>query len=263
MITNKGDNYRFGGIERLYGKEGLKKLQDSHVTVVGIGGVGSWVVESLARSGVGKLRIIDLDEICLTNTNRQIHTAQSTLGQSKVEVMAKRARDISPSIQIEVVEEFITDKNINQLMEVKTDIVIDAIDSVYPKAALLHYCLNQSIDAITTGASGGKWDPSKISYADLGNTHGDALLHRVRKILKKQYAHPKGEHYFNLLSVFSPERVHYINEEGELCHGAPQDHTRLDCHTGLGSASFVTGSFGFCCASLCIKKLLGYDFHVL
>lgn len=248
---------RFSGIEKLYGQNSLEILGQSHVVVVGLGGVGSWSVESIARSGVGKMTLIDGDQICMTNSNRQIHTLKETVGKSKAEILKQRSLMINPEIELETIEEFMRPDNIQGLLgSLKIDVLIDAIDSPRPKAALIDYCLQKSIPIVTCGAAGGKWDPSQIQTDDLGKTKGDALLHRIKKILKKEYGYPPGKYVFNARAVFSPEKIHFFDHDGKIHLGGAGAHRNLDCQTGLGSASFTTGSFGLFAAYEAITLIL-------
>ena len=183
------DNYeqRFGGIGRLYTPEGLSKLRQAHVCVIGIGGVGSWAVEALARTGIGKITMIDMDDICVTNINRQIHAMTGTVAQLKTESMKERVERINPECVIEIIDDFISPENIPEYLNRGYDYVIDAIDSVKTKAALIAYCKRNKIKLITTGGAGGQTDPSQIQIADLSKTIQDPLASKVRSLLRKEY----------------------------------------------------------------------------
>ena len=146
---------RFGGIARLYGREGLERLAAAHVAVVGIGGVGSWAAEALARSGVGEISLFDLDDVCITNTNRQVHALQGAVGRAKVEVMAERIHAINPACRVHAVADFVTRDNLAELITLQLDMVIDCIDSVAAKAALIAWCKRRKIAIVTTGGAGG------------------------------------------------------------------------------------------------------------
>ena len=179
------DNYeqRFGGIGRLYTPEGLAKLRQSHVCVIGIGGVGSWAVEALARTGIGKITMIDMDDICVTNINRQIHAMTGTVAQLKTEAMKERVERINPECVVEIIDDFITPENIPEYLNLGYDYVLDAIDSVRTKAALIAYCKRNKIKLITTGGAGGQTDPSQIQIADLSKTIQDPLaLAKIRNV---------------------------------------------------------------------------------
>lgn len=164
------NSQRFGGIARLYGEKALQCFQQSHICVIGIGGVGSWAAEALARSGIGQLTLIDMDDVCVTNTNRQIHALQGNVGKLKTEVMAERIRLINPDCQIHIIDDFITEENLQEYVNNRFDFVVDAIDSLRAKVALLAYCKRQKIPLITTGGAGGQMDPTKIAITDLAKT---------------------------------------------------------------------------------------------
>ncbi len=179
------DNYeqRFGGIGRLYTPEGLARLRQAHVCVIGIGGVGSWVVEALARSGVGQITMIDMDDICVTNINRQLPALSGNIGKLKTEVMAERVKLINPECVVNIIDDFISPDNQAEYLNRSYDYVIDAIDNVKTKAAMIAYCKRNKIKIITIGGAGGQTDPSKIQIADLSKTIQDPLLAKVRSVL--------------------------------------------------------------------------------
>ena len=183
------DNYeqRFGGIGRLYTPEGLARLRQAHVCVIGIGGVGSWVVEALARSGVGQITMIDMDDICVTNINRQLPALSGNIGKLKTEVMAKRVQLINPECVVNIIDDFISPDNQAEYLNRGYDYVIDAIDNVKTKAAMIAYCKRNKIKIITIGGAGGQTDPSKIQIADLSKTIQDPLLAKVRSVLRKDF----------------------------------------------------------------------------
>jgi len=213
------DNYeqRFGGIGRLYGTDALTRLRQAHICVIGIGGVGSWAVEALARSGVGKITMIDMDDICVTNINRQIHALTGNIGQLKTEVMQQRVKLINPECDINVVDDFISAENLSQYLRAEYDYVIDAIDNVKTKAALIAYCKRHKIKIITVGGAGGQTDPSQIQIADLSRTIQDPLLAKVRSVLRKDYhftQNPKRK--FSIEAVFSTQPL-IFPQMGENC----------------------------------------------
>ena len=183
------DNYeqRFGGIGRLYTPEGLARLRQTHVCVIGIGGVGSWVVEALARSGVGQITMIDMDDICVTNINRQLPALSGNIGKLKTEVMAERVKLINPECAVNIIDDFISPDNQAEQLNRGYDYVIDAIDNVKIKAAMIAYCKRNKIKIITIGGAGGQTDPSKIQIADLSKTIQDPLLAKVRSVLGVKY----------------------------------------------------------------------------
>ena len=184
---------RFASVARVYGEAGCQRLWQSHVVVVGIGGVGSWAAEALARSGVGRLTLIDLDHVAESNINRQVHALTSTLGAAKVEVMAQRIRDISPDISVHPVDEFIEPGQEEKLVPADADLVIDAIDAVAAKASLIAWCVANDKPVIACGAAGGRTDPLQLRVEDLSRTTGDALLSAVRARLRRHHGFPRGD----------------------------------------------------------------------
>ncbi|WP_206485391.1 tRNA cyclic N6-threonylcarbamoyladenosine(37) synthase TcdA [Thalassotalea sp. G2M2-11] len=250
---------RFGGISRLYGQTGAQILKDSHFCVIGIGGVGSWVAEALARSGIGTITLIDLDDICTTNINRQIHALSTTIGESKVEVMAERIKQINPECVVHCVEDFVTQENLVELMSAHYDYVIDAIDSVKIKSAIIAYCKRNKLPIITVGGAGGQSDPSQIQLSDLSQTYQDPLLSKVRNQLRREYQFSRNtKRKFGIDAVFSTEQLMYPDSSGEVCHAKQtQEGTmRLDCSGGFGAATHVTASFAFFAVGKAINKLL-------
>lgn len=248
---------RFSGIARLYGHKALDTFSRSHVAVVGIGGVGSWAAESLARSGIGRLTLIDLDDICISNTNRQIHTLSGTVGQTKVEVMQARLQLINPDCQVEAKLSFLTAANIEAMLE-GVDYVVDAIDTMKHKCDLLAYCQRRKIRIITAGAAGGLTDPTQIRCMDLSRTYHDALLAKVRRNLRQHYGFPTNpKRRFSIEAVFSEEQPMFPANDGEVCSTRPTDSAslRLDCSGGYGAATHVTGTFGFVTASRVLRRL--------
>ena len=248
------DNYeqRFGGIGRLYTPEGLAKLRQSHVCVIGIGGVGSWAVEALARTGIGKITMIDMDDICVTNINRQIHAMTGTVAQLKTEAMKERVEKINPECVIEIIDDFITPENIPEYLNRGYDYVLDAIDSVRTKAALITYCKRNKIKLITTGGAGGQTDPSQIQIADLSKTIQDPLASRVRSLLRKEYnfsQNPKRK--FGVDCVFSTQPL-IFPKMGEGCEVS----ATMNCANGFGAVTMVTATFGFFAVSRLVDKLL-------
>lgn len=252
---------RFGGTRRLYGEQGLDALKRAHVCVVGIGGVGSWVVEALARSAVGEITLIDLDDLCVTNTNRQIHALTDTIGQSKVAVMAERVRGINPDCRCHQVEELVTEENARSLFDQPFDYVIDAIDDVRAKAAMIASCRRRKLPIITIGGAGGQIDPTRIQVADLSRTLHDPLAAKLRSHLRRFYgfsSNPKRR--FDVPCVFSTEQLRYPQPDGSVCAlksvAEPGQGMRLDCNSGFGASTCVTATFGFVAVARVIDKLL-------
>ena len=254
---------RFGGMARLYGAEALVRLQGAHVCVIGIGGVGSWAVEALARSGVGRLTLVDLDHVAESNMNRQLHAVEDNLGKAKVQAMAERIASINPACVVTQVDEFITADNIAALIPA-CDAVIDAIDQVKAKAALAAHCRRQKQFLVTTGGAGGRMDPTRVKVEDLSRTTQDALASKVRASLRKDYGFPRDpKKKFSLPCVYSDEQI-VRPQDGAACdvdaagshpagNLAPQG---LNC-AGYGSSVAVTASFGFAAAALALNRLFG------
>ncbi len=261
MAVTFSSNYRqrFGGIARLYGEAALEQLQGAHFCLVGLGGVGSWAAESLARSGVGGLTLIDLDDICITNTNRQLHTLQDTIGRPKTAVMAARLHAINPEMAVHQVEDFLSGDNLEQLVRPDHHLVIDAIDAAYVKAALIAFCKRRKQAIITVGSSGGKRDPRQITSGDLSRTHNDPLLAKTRNHLRRLYNFSRNpKRFFSIEAVYSAEQLLYPDANGGIRHAKSGfgDAVNLDCSGGLGAASMVTASFGFITAARAIERYL-------
>ena len=251
---------RFGGIARLYGDHGLAAFRRAHVCVIGVGGVGSWVVEALARSAVGEITMIDLDHLAESNVNRQIHALTDTLGQAKVEALSARIAQINPHCRAHCVEEFIDPENVAELIRPgRFDYVIDAIDNARAKTALIVHCRRHQIPLITIGSAGGQIDPTRIEVCDLSRTEQEPLLARVRKQLRRVHGFPRGtKHKFGIDAVYSSEPVKMpevcaTDEEGDD-GGDDEGVTGLSC-AGYGSSVVVTASFGFVAAAHALRKL--------
>ena len=254
---------RFGGIARLYGESALTTFKQAHVCVIGVGGVGSWVVEGLARSAIGKITMIDLDHLSESNVNRQLHALTDTLGKSKVDALAERIAQINPYCVVTRVEEFIDPDNVATLIPVgQFDYVIDAIDNTRAKTALVVHCRANYIPLVTIGSAGGQVDPTRIAVCDLSRTEQEPLLARVRKRLRRLHGFPRGtKNKFCIDAVYSTEPVRHP----ELC--ATDDETNSEMNSeineglnglncaGYGSAVVVTASFGFVAAGLVLRKL--------
>jgi tRNA threonylcarbamoyladenosine dehydratase len=247
---------RFNGIARLYGEAALERFRMAHVAIVGVGGVGSWTAEALARSGVGRLTLIDLDEVCVSNSNRQLHTLTETIGRSKVRVMAERLLSINPELQIDAIEDFFTSSTASQLLAGGFDGLVDAIDSLKNKCLLIARCQELRIPLVTVGGAGGRRNPSKVQMSDLAATNSDGLLRQVRRELRQQYDFPK-EGLFHIPAVFSTEPPVFPTPDGGVCDKPQQGQGgKGGCEQGYGAASFVTGAFGFAAASAMLDELL-------
>ena len=252
---------RFRGIDRLYGAGSAARLAAVHVCIVGIGGVGSWAVEALARSGVGRMTLIDADDICLSNTNRQLHAIDGEYGRPKVEVMAARARAINPAIVIDAIEEFLTPSNLSALLDRGYDLVLDCCDAFRVKVEMIAWCRRRKIPVIVSGSAGGHTDPTLIAVRDLAKTEHDAMLALIRRKLREEFNFPRGpKRYFGVQAVYSLENVRYPQADGSVCGTRPdlkgEAGLKLDCGGGLGAAVHVTASFALAAVSRAIKRLL-------
>jgi tRNA A37 threonylcarbamoyladenosine dehydratase len=249
---------RFAGVRRLYGTREADILRNAHICVIGIGGVGSWSAEALARSGVGRITLIDHDDIAASNSNRQVHTLSDTLEQSKVEVMAARIRQINPDCQVLPIDDFITETTLEKYLARDYQFVIDAIDSIKFKAAMIYYCRHNKIPIVTTGGAGGLIDPTLIQVTDLSRTWNDPLAARVRSTLRNKYGFSKNtKRSFGIPCVFSTEQQRYPKEDGSVCHAKPGIRgASLDCSFGFGASSCVTASFGFAAAAWAMRKTI-------
>lgn len=250
---------RFGGVGRLFGRKGLGRLHAAHVCVVGVGGVGSWAVEGLARSGVGAVTLVDLDDVCVTNVNRQLPAIEGEIGRPKVDVLARRARLINPGIGVVARAEFFTAATAERLLEPRFDCVIDAIDSVTNKALLISGCAHRGLRCVTVGGAGGKRDAGAIRTGDLGESTRDDLLRLVRKKLRRDHGFARGEgHRYGVRCVYSAEEPVFPRADG-TCSSEPEPggNLRLDCGSGFGTAVFVTGAFGFAAAGEAVRMIAG------
>ena len=259
-IETGGYEHRFGGLFRLYGERAMEALRKARVLIVGVGGVGSWTGEALARSGIGHLTLVDWDDICFSNTNRQIHAMTGTAGRAKVDILAERIRLINPECNVTPIREFYTDENADALITSGLSYVVDAIDRKNAKIHLITHCRQNGVPVIVSGGAGGRVDPSHIRITDLRDSFNDPLLAQIRKQLRRNLG-MRGQHRkkFNIPCVFSAEEIRYPHPDGGICFQKPDagDGPRqLDCQFGFGSATFVTGSFGFAMASRVINDLV-------
>lgn len=250
---------RFGGVGRLYGQAALPLLNNAHFAVIGLGGVGTWVAEALARSGVGELTLIEMDEVCVTNTNRQSHALKSNLGRPKNQVITERLRDINPELVIHSVEDFIDQDNMKNLIDQRHHVVIDAIDAAHLKARLVAYCLAIKVRLITIGSSGGKRNPQAVTVDDLGRSISDPMLAKVRTQLYRHHNFARDKNRkFRVDAVYSTEQMVYPQPDGGVCMDkqALADGVKLDCAGGFGSSVMVTGTFGFIAATRALERYL-------
>lgn len=240
---------------RLYGADALARLRAGHVAVVGLGGVGSWTVEALARSGVGSLTLVDLDDICVTNTNRQLPALASTVGQAKAAVLAHRARDINPDLVLTVVDDFLSPDNVREIIRPEMSFVVDAVDDAPAKTSMVTACTDLGVPLVLSGGAGGRRNAAAVSVADLTQATNDGLLRRLRKRLRRLHGFA-ADIEWNIPTVFSPERQVFPAPDGEVCELRPKDGpVRLDCASGFGAAAFVTGSYGFAAASVVVEHI--------
>jgi tRNA A37 threonylcarbamoyladenosine dehydratase len=251
---------RFAGVRRLYGMAGFERLQAAHVCVVGIGGVGAWAAEALARSAVGRLTLVDLDHVAESNINRQVHALTDTLGQAKVLAMAQRIALINPACAVHPVEDFVTPDNLDGLVPA-CDAVLDAIDQVRAKAALIAHCKARGLPLVITGGAGGRTDPTRLRCDDLARTTQDALASKVRARLRKEYGFPRGpKAKFGVPCIYSDEPIRRPgNAACDLDPGAPHASADTALHglncAGYGSSVCVTAAFGLAAAAWVLDLL--------
>lgn len=257
---------RFGGVARLYGEAAAQAFRQAHVCVIGIGGVGSWVAEALARHAIGTLTLVDLDHVAESNTNRQIHALGNTYGQPKVQAMSERVLAIAPNCVVHQIEDFVEPDNLDCLLTGRYDYIVDAIDNVRAKTALIAWCRVHKIPLITCGGAGGRYDPSRIRVEDLSRTVQDPLLSKVRGNLRRHHGFPRDtKKKFAVEAVFSDEPIQYpkvsvcetaASEDPSMGRGvekgmAPQG---LSC-AGFGSSVCVTATFGFVAVARVLQRL--------
>jgi len=246
-LADSNPNRRFSGLDRLYGPEPAQAIRDAHVVVVGVGGVGSWAAEALARSGVGRITLVDMDHVSESNVNRQIHALTPTLGMPKIEAMGERIGLINPDCQVQGVDAFVDGENWLQLLPICADAVIDACDQVIAKTAMAQWARRTGNDFISVGAAGGKRSAHSVVICDLSACTHDPLLAQVRYRLRKFHGAPKEGKKLSVACVSSPEPV-------AGSQGADQGDSTLNCH-GYGSLVTVTATFGMCAAGWVMDKL--------
>jgi tRNA A37 threonylcarbamoyladenosine dehydratase len=253
---------RFSGVRRLYGQEGLAKLQRASVCVIGIGGVGSWAVEALARSAVGHITLIDLDNIAESNVNRQLHAIDGAFGMAKVTAMAQRIKAINPACVVKEIEDFVTPENVAQMLNDGFDMVLDAIDDAKAKVVIVAYCKESNIPLVTVGGAGGRLDPTKIKQGDLSQVVGDRLLAKVRNQLRREHgfpkaptSHKKSAVNFGITALYSDEQV--LQPSSDIEAGCEVDAavTGLNC-AGYGSSVCVTAPFGMAASSIVLNHIV-------
>lgn len=253
--------HRFGGVARLYGQAALDRLLAARVAVIGIGGVGSWAVEALARSGIGHLTLVDLDEICVTNVNRQLHAMDGQIGRQKTEAMAERARAIHPACEVEVVPKFFNERTAAEILDPGFDAVIDAIDHLRHKTLLAAECHRRGIHLVICGGAGGRRDPGRIRVSDLAYSGMDPLLQQLRRGLRHDYGFPKSPQGtkpepFGIEAVYTDEPPWYAGCDGTVSRERPDTGSqRLNCVTGYGTVTHLIASFGLTAAGRVIEHL--------
>jgi len=246
---------RFSGSHKLYGAS-FSKLQQARILVIGLGGVGSFAAEALARSGVLNIDLLDLDEICLTNTNRQIHTLTANIGRSKAQVMSERILQINPNCRTQIHLDFLDQQNLATYVTSEIDAVIDCIDSVRVKAALIAWCKRRKIKIITCGGAGGKISPTQIQIKDLSKAFNDPLSAKVRATLRHDYNFSRDlKCNFGVPCVFSSEQIRYTDACGGVTFAKNGVQSGINCSGGLGSSCMVTASFGLAAAAWVVNKL--------
>lgn len=250
--------FRFGGIARLYGERALNGFLRSHVVVVGIGGVGSWAAEALARSGVGEVTLIDLDDVCVSNINRQVLALQTSVGQMKVDVMAERLKQINPAIKVHTEHAFLGPKNIAELLPLSVSYVFDATDSVKAKTEMAVFCKRNKLPLICSGGAGGQTDPTQIQIADMARTTQDPLLAKIRNNLRRHHNYSRNQkRKFGIDCIFSTEQLKYAQADGSVCASKPEGGgpAKLDCASGFGAVTVVTSVFAMIGVSRILEKL--------
>ncbi len=269
MTSQEVEDYklhrRFDRMGRLVGDRKMKRLMDAHVMVVGLGGVGSFAAESLVRSGVGTLTVVDFDDICITNFNRQLHAVDGQVGKNKADVMADRLRAINRKADVRAKPMSYDAEHADELFAGKPDFVIDAIDHVTSKCHLLASCRDRGIGVVSATGSGGRMDPTQVKVADLADTIRDPLAKSIRGILRTRYGFPAAGEPMGIAAVYStephsePVELHYDKGKGFRCVCPQGQNEFFTCDARnmiYGNASFVTGTFGLVCASVAVKQLI-------
>lgn len=250
-MTASPPSRRFGGIARLYGEPALQRFSQAHVCVVGLGGVGSWAAEALARSGIGKLTLIDLDNVAESNTNRQIHALTDNFGKAKTAALAERIAQINPACRVRQIEDFVTEDNLPELFRRPYGFVIDAIDQVRVKAAMAAHFVRTRQPFVLSGGAGGQRNPALIRAADLAAVTHDPLLASLRYTLRRRHGFPRDpKQKMRVPCVYSLENV-APPQTAAACDAAPQG---LSC-AGYGASMVITAAFGLHCAQAAIEHL--------
>lgn len=246
LLQNDEYERRFAGVAKIYGDEAFNYYEHSHIMVIGIGGVGSWAVEALARSGIGELTLVDMDVVAASNINRQLPAMTATLGQEKIAVMAERCYSINPRIKVNLVDDYLSSDNVKEILAMAPDLVLDCIDDVKAKLALMLHCRFNKIPLIVSGGAGGKLDPLKIRVADLSKTEQDPMLAKLRTQLRSKGICKKPKEKFGIICIYSIDNPF---SSSEVCASAG-----LRCG-GYGSAVVVTSSFAMVAVAEVLRKL--------
>ena len=239
---------RFAGTRRLYGDHTFNRFQEAHVMLVGAGGVGSWAAEAVARTGIGRLTLIDMDVLVASNVNRQLPALTETFGRAKIEVLAERARGINPAIRVDCVDDFLTWDNLPQLMQETPHLVLDCTDDLDAKISMILWCRRRRIPLVVCGAAGGKSDPTQLRVSDLARTERDPLIAKIRRRLRHDYKFPTNpKEKFGIACVYSDEAV--TTPDGASCDSG------LSC-SGYGSATVVTATMGMMAVAEGLRQMV-------
>lgn len=270
LEENEWENYklhrRFDRMGRLVGDPSMKRLMDSHVMIIGLGGVGSYAAEMIVRSGVGKVTLVDFDQVCVTNVNRQLHAMKGAIGKWKSDILAERFALVNPKAEIVPINQFYNRDSSEELLAHSPDYIIDAIDSVTSKAHLLNQCMERGLKVVSSAGAGGRFDPTRIRVTDLADTTVDPLARTIRKILRQKYN--RRVDHFGIPTVFSnepisePQELAYDNGKGFRCVCPQGDNEFFTCDNRNvihGTAGFLTGSFGFAAASVVVRDIAGHN----
>lgn len=248
---------RFNGIHALYGNQGLAALQQSHLVVIGVGGVGSWAVEALARNAIGEITLIDMDVVAESNINRQLPAMYSTLGRDKTRVLQERIADINPDCKVNIIDDFVTVQNAADIVPTTANYVLDCIDNFRVKAAIIAHCKRNKVPVLTVGGAGGQIDPTRIQQMDLSRTQHDALFAKTRKLLRQDYDFARNpKRTFGIPCVYSDEQSRYPDGQGGLTKEKPDmGSSGLSCAGGLGSSMQVTAAFAMVAVSRIVQDI--------
>ena len=249
---------RFAGIGRLYGRANMERLSRSSFLIVGLGGVGSWTAEALARTGVGHLVLVDGDAVCISNTNRQLHAVAGNDGKAKTQAMAERVRSIHPAIRTTLHPRFLSKLNAHEVVKDFDGVVIDAMDALSPKCGLIAEAVNRKLPVVSVGGCAGRLDGTRIKVTDLRDSRDDPLMMLVRKRLRQNFDFPRGKAPFGVSCVWSDEPFTQPTD----CEGLPGgeipegEDLRPNCEWGYGTASHVAGAFGLAAAGEALRLSL-------